>query len=147
MEQKPNPTLRHKARHYAMQALYQWQMAGATLNAIEAEFHADYDMTKVDVAYFHEILHGVPQMLSELEALIEPVIDRKLTELDPISRALLRMGVYELVNRIDVPYRVVINETVSLAKKFGAEDSYKYVNGVLDVIAKDVRRVEVSAEK
>ncbi len=144
-ENKAIPALRRKARHYAMQALYQWAMSGSALHDIEAEFKADYDMSKVDVDYFEELLHGVPQMLDELETLIEPVLDRGLDELDPVSRSLLRMSVYELVKRIDVPYKVVINETVSLAKKFGAEDSHKFLNGVLDSLAKDIRSEEFVA--
>lgn len=139
---------RRMARHYAMQALYQWQMAGSSLNAIEAEFRTDNDMSKVDVAYFHELLHGVPEQLSELDAIYQPfLVDRSLDELDAITRALLRMATFEFKNRIDVPYKVVINEAVSLAKKFGAEDSHKFINGVLDKTAAVVRSPEVNAER
>lgn len=139
---------RRMARHYAMQALYQWQMAGSSINAIEAEFRTDNDMSKVDVEYFHEILHAVPEHLSELEALFIPfLVDRSLAELDAITRALLRMATYEFKFRIDVPYKVVINEAVSLAKKFGAEDSHKFINGVLDKTAAVVRALEVNAER
>ena len=139
---------RRMARHYAMQALYQWQMAGSSLNAIEAEFRTDNDMSKVDVAYFHELLHGVPEQLSELDAIYQPfLVDRSLDELDAITRALLRMATFEFKNRIDVPYKVVINEAVSLAKKFGAEDSHKFINGVLDKTAAVVRSLEVNAER
>jgi len=144
-ESKPKPAERRKARHYAMQALYQWHMAGAALNEIEAEFRADYDMSKVDVPYFQGILHGVPKMISEIEDIITPLLDRKLSEIDPVELSLLRMGVYEMVKRVDVPYKVVINETVSLAKKFGDEESHKYINGVLDVVARNLRSVEVKA--
>ncbi|WP_331344417.1 transcription antitermination factor NusB [Cellvibrio sp. UBA7661] len=140
--------IRRMARHYAMQALYQWQMAGSSINAIEAEFRTDNDMSKVDVEYFHEILHAVPEHLSDLEALFSPyLVDRSLDELDPITRALLRMATYELKFRIDVPYKVVINEAVSLAKKFGAEDSHKFINGVLDKTALVLREIEVKAER
>lgn len=138
---------RRMARHYAMQALYQWQMAGASLNAIEAEFRVDNDMSNVDVDYFHDILHGVPQHLSELEELFSPfLVERAVHELDPVTEALLRMSAYELKYRIDVPYKVVINEAVSLAKKFGAEDSHKFINGVLDKAAAVARAVEVKAQ-
>lgn len=137
---------RRMARHYAMQALYQWQMAGASLNAIEAEFRVDNDMSNVDVDYFHDILHGVPQYLSDLEALFTPfLVERAVHELDPVTEALLRMSAYELMHRIDVPYKVVINEAVSLAKKFGAEDSHKFINGVLDKSAAVARAAEVKA--
>lgn len=139
---------RRMARHYAMQALYQWQMAGSSINAIEAEFRTDNDMSKVDVEYFHEILHRVPEHLSELEELFSPyLVERSLDELDAITRALLRMAAYEFKYRIDVPYKVVINEAVALAKKFGAEDSHKFINGVLDKTAADVRALEVNAER
>lgn len=139
---------RRMARHYAMQGLYQWQMAGASINVIEAEFRTDNDMKNVDVEYFHEILHGVPQHLSDVEALFSPhLVDRALDELDPVTQALLRMATYEFKFRMDVPYKVVINEAVSLAKKFGAEDSHKFINGVLDKTAAVVRAIEVKADR
>jgi N utilization substance protein B len=131
-----------------MQALYQWRMTGDGLSGIEAEFHADNDMTNVDTAYFSEILHSVPQQLDELEAAFGTHMqERELDELDPVTQALLRMSTYELKSRIDVPYRVVINESVALAKKFGATDAHKFVNGVLDKVASDLRAVEVRAGK
>jgi N utilization substance protein B len=142
-----SPAARRKARHYAMQALYQWQMADNTLNAIEAEFHADNDMKNVDTQYFHELLHKVPQQLTEIEAAFGPYMqDRALTELDPVTQSLLRLSSYELMFRIDVPYKVVINESVSLAKKFGAADSHKFINGVLDKLAAEKRQIEVNSE-
>lgn len=142
----PNPAARRKARHYAMQGLYQWQMAGANLNAIEAEFRTDNDMNKVDLDYFHELLHGVPAYLSEVEAVFIPHLqERSSDELDPVTQALLRLASYEFKYRIDVPYKVVINEAVTLAKKFGAADSHKFINGVLDHAANDVRAVEKRA--
>ena len=137
---------RRKARHYGMQALYQWHMAGAPLSAIEAEFRADYDFSNVDLAYFQALLHGVPARVDELEAIMEPLLDRSLDNLDPIERTLLRMGVFELDERLDVPYKVVINESVALAKKFGATDGHKYINGVLDKVARQLRPTEVAAE-
>ena len=136
---------RRKARHYGMQALYQWYMAGAPLSDIEAEFRADYDFSHVDLAYFQALLHGVPAKVDELEAAFGPLLDRRLEELDPIERTLLRMGTFELLERPDVPYKVVINEAVALAKKFGATDSHKYINGVLDRAARQLRKVEIEA--
>lgn len=142
-----SPAARRKARHYAMQALYQWQMAGSALNVIEAEFRVDYDMKPVDVQYFHELLHETPAQLSELESVFgKHLQNRALKELDPVTLALLRMATYELKNRIDVPYKVVINEAVSLAKKFGAADAHKFINGVLDKTALELRSVEVKAD-
>jgi len=136
---------RRKARHYGMQALYQWHMAGASLGVIEAEFRADYDFSHVDLEYFQALLHGVPACVDELEAILEPLLDRKLSDLDPIERTLLRMGTFELAHRPDVPYKVVINEEVGLAKKFGATDGHKYINGVLDKVARALRKVEIDA--
>ncbi len=136
---------RRKARHYGMQALYQWHMAGASLTDIEAEFRADYDFSNVDLEYFQALLHGVPARVEELEAVFGPLLDRRLEELDPIERTLLRMGTFELQERLDVPYKVVINEAVALAKKFGATDSHKYINGVLDKAARQLRKVEIDA--
>ncbi|MBY6210281.1 transcription antitermination factor NusB [Microbulbifer agarilyticus] len=138
---------RRKARHYAMQALYQWQMAGSNLNAIEAEFRTDNDMSKTDVPYFHELLHGVAKNLDEIEGIYTEYLDRDVEELDPVSRALLRMSTFELKNRIDVPYKVVINEAVALAKKFGPTDAFKFINGILDKVAAKERSVEVKADK
>ncbi|MEJ6539878.1 MAG: transcription antitermination factor NusB [Halioglobus sp.] len=148
MEKPAHNTLaaeRRKARHYGMQALYQWHMAGAAVSDIEAEFRTDYDFSHVDLEYFQSLLHKIPACLDELDEALEPLLDRKLKDLDPIELTLLRMGMYELIWRIDVPYKVVINEEVALAKKFGATDSHKYVNGVLDKAARQLRKVEVDA--
>lgn len=142
-----NPALRHKARHYAMQALYQWQMSQNPLQQIEQQFRGEYDFSQVDLEFFQELLHRVPAQLGDIDALIAPHIDRAINELTPIELALLRIGTYELAYRIDVPFKVAINEAVSLAKKFGAAESHKYINGVLDNIAKQTRAVEVIANK
>jgi N utilization substance protein B len=137
---------RQKARHYAVQALYQWKMSQSPLNQIEAEFRTDNDFKKVDAEYFHELLHEVPACLDELDDAIAPnLVDRTIDELGPIEHALLRMSVYELKARIDVPYKVVINEAVALAKKFGPEDSHKFVNAVLDKVVVQYREVELKA--
>ncbi len=137
---------RRKARHYAMQALYQWHMADTAVNVIEAEFRSDYDFSNVDLEYFQALLHGIPAAVDDLDSTYESLLDRRLDELDPIERTLLRMGTWELKERIDVPYRVVINEAVALARKFGATDGHKYINGVLDRLSRDLRSVEVSAQ-
>ena len=145
---QPSPAARRKARHYAMQALYQWKMSASALNVIEAEFYADNDMSKADTEYFRELLHSVPARLEEVDNLYTQYLEaRDANELDPVTQALLRMATYELMARIDVPYKVVINEAVSLAKKFGATDSHKFVNGVLDKVAAQVREVEVRAAR
>jgi N utilization substance protein B len=145
---KISPATRHKARHYAMQALYQWHMTGTAPSIIEAEFRTDNDMTHVDTGYFHELVQDIPPMVAELDQYYAPFLqDRSLDELDPITKALLRLSTYEFLKRIDVPYKVVINESVSLGKKFGATDSFKFINGVLDQLAVTLRAVEVRAEK
>lgn len=141
------PALRRKARHYALQALYQWQIARQSLNDIEAQFRADYNMANVDTEFFSELLHRIPAELNELQECFEPLLDRRLDDLDPVELTLLRMGTYELMRRIDVPYKVVINEIVNLAKRFGATDSHRYINGVLDKVAARQRSVEVTADK
>jgi len=141
--QKASPAARRKARRFAMQAIYQWQMAGADLAKIEAEFRTDNDMSKVDLEYFHDILHGVPKELAALDEIIQPQLDREAEELTPVEQSILRLATYEMAHRIDVPYKVVINEAVELAKEFGATDGHKYVNGVVDKIAQQVRTVEL----
>ena len=146
-KQEFNPAARRKARHYGMQALYQWQMTKDAVSEIELQFLADYDFSKVDVEYFHDIVHHVPANLEELEKAFIPHLDRDHEELDPIELALLRLGSYELVKRIDIPYKVAINEAVALAKKFGATDGHKYINGVLDKLAQQVRAIEVKASR
>ena len=120
-------------------------MADAALNDIEAQFRTEYDFAHVDLEYFQALLHGVPAVVDELETAFQPLLDRQLVELDPIERTLLRMGTFELRDRIDVPYKVVINESGALAKKFGATDSHKYINGVLDRVARQLRETEVTA--
>ncbi len=130
-----------------MQALYQWHMTAYDLAEIESQFRADYNFEKVDLAFFQDIVHQVPANLVELQAAFVPHLDRDIAELDPIELSLLRLGSYELLKRIDIPYKVVINESVALAKKFGAADGHKFINGVLDCVARDVRTVEINAGK
>lgn len=138
------PAARRKARHMAMQALYQWHIGKATASEIEAQFLADQNMEKVDKAYFHELLHTVTRKVSELDELLSTVLDRPVKDLTPVELSILRLGAYELRDRIDVPYRVVINEGVELAKSFGATEGHRYVNGVLDKLARSTRQAERS---
>ena len=135
---------RRKARHYALQALYQWTLSGASPSDIEAEFRVDNDFRHTDGEYFSAVLNGVVDDVDGLESLFEPALDRTLDELDPIERNLLRLGTFELRDRIDVPYKVVISEAVALAKKFGATDSHRYINGVLDKVARELRQIELA---
>jgi|TARA_R110000751_G_scaffold98775_1_gene191977 N utilization substance protein B len=144
---RPKASARRKARSLALQALYSWHMAGQALSDIEAQFRTDNDFSKVDSAYFHELLTGVPRNLDELDNQLGAVLDRDIKELDPVELTVLRIGVYELLKRIDVPYRVVINEAIEMAKSFGATDGHKYVNGILDKLAPRLRKAEVSAAR
>ncbi|MDG1582188.1 transcription antitermination factor NusB [Pseudomonas sp. GOM6] len=138
---------RRVARSLAMQALYQWQMAGQSLNEIEAQFRVDNDFSGVDGAYFHEILTGVARQKPELDEAFTPFLSIPLDELDPVELAILRLSAWELKDRVDVPYKVVINEGIELAKVFGATDGHKFVNGVLDKLAPVLRAAEVKANK
>ena len=137
---------RRKARHFGLQALYQWTLSDASLVDIDAEFRVDNDFRHTDDEYFQALLRGVMEDVESLEALFSPLLDRALDDLDPIERNLLRMGTFELKERIDVPYKVVINEAVSLAKKFGATESHRYINGILDKVASELRTVERAKE-
>jgi N utilization substance protein B len=142
-----NANARRQARTYALQALYQWQIADHALNEVEAQFRAQFDFANADLAYFHELLHEIPAHLSDVQNSFIPHLDRKLDDLDPIELSVLRIGCYELLKRIDVPYKVAINESVNLAKKFGATDGHKYINGILDKVAHEVRAVEISGSR
>ena len=134
---------RSKARRSAVQALYQWQMAGESIAEIHDQFLVEREMAKVDLEYFKELLHGVAGQLEALDQQIKPFLDRDINSVDPVERAILRMGTFELMFRPDVPYRVVINEALESAKMFGADQSHKYVNGVLDRVAQQTRQPEI----
>lgn len=138
---------RRAARSFALQALYQWQMAGQPVNEIDAQFRVDNEaeMRNTDKRLFSELLTGVTSRKSELDEQFKPFLDRELDDLDPVELAVLRIGSYELIHRLEVPYRVAINESVELAKIFGATESHRYVNGVLDKLAQRVRMAEVKA--
>lgn len=138
---------RSRARERALQALYQWQLAGQDLVDIERQFLDEQDMDKTDLDYFHELLHGVPRHLTDLDGVVGPFLDRTVSQVDPVERAILRLGVYELKFRLDIPYRVVINESVELAKRYGAEQGHRYINGVLDKAAQQLRAAEVKAAR
>lgn len=133
---------RKKARKLIIQALYQWQISGSGITQIEAEFRADNDFDKIDAEYFKDVFREIPKMVTELDRDIEPFLDRAVSDVDPIEMNLLRMGVYEFKHRIDVPYRVVINEAVELAKLFGGTDGHKYVNSILDKLSLRLRAAE-----
>jgi N utilization substance protein B len=135
------------ARRCAVQALYQWQMTGQNLGLIELQFYEEDRLNLAQKSYFSVLFHGVPAQLSVIDKVLLEFIDRPVEKIDPVERAVLRIGVYELLNRLDIPYRVIINESVDLAKYFGADGSHKYVNGILDKIAQKERGVEISRPK
>ena len=137
-----NPVARHNARRYALQAMYQWQLAGTPITDIETEFLNYHVDKKLDLDYFKELIHGIPKHQHEIDLEMQPFLDRSLKEIDPVELSVLRLAIYELIKRPDVPYRVVINEALELAKKFGSIDGYKFVNGILDRVAKKTRASE-----
>ena len=126
------PAARRKARRLAIQAVYSWQLSANSVSDIEAEFLTENDVSKVDVEYFQDLLRGVASQQQTLDQALAPFTDRPFADLDQIERAILRVAAYELKARLDVPYKVVMNEAIELAKAFGADDSHRFVNGVLD---------------
>ncbi|ATM96898.1 transcription antitermination protein NusB [Yersinia frederiksenii] len=134
------PAARRRARECAVQALYSWQLSKNDIADVELQFLSEQDVKDVDIAYFRELLSGVAVNAASLDALMAPVLSRQLEELGQVERAVLRIALFELSKRDDVPYKVAINEAIELAKTFGAEDSHKFVNGVLDKIAPMVRK-------
>ena len=135
---------RTRARELLVQALYQKQLAGHGCRELLAQFHDQAAYERVDQEFFDEALPAICKDQGELENTIDGLIDRPLEQLDPVELSVLLIGVYELQSRIDVPYRVVINEGVNLAKRFGALDGHKYINACLDVAAQSLRGTEVS---
>jgi len=130
------------ARKLAMQALYQWQLTDHAAADISRQFIESEEFKGADREYFEELVKGCIKDEAPINAAIGPFIDRPLEQLDPVETALLMIGMFELRSRLDVPYRVVINEAVDLAKRFGATDAHKYVNAVLDRAAKELRAAE-----
>jgi N utilization substance protein B len=133
-QSKPTPATRHKARHFALQAIYQWTMTGDSATDIESQFEEDQPLGNADREYMHSLIEGVIGKSEELDRTFEPFLNRPLKDLDVIDKSILRLGTYELMYRKDVPYRVVINESIMLAKEFAEKDSHKFVNGVLDKV-------------
>ncbi|HCC44070.1 MAG TPA: transcription antitermination factor NusB [Gammaproteobacteria bacterium] len=133
---------RSKARRFLLQAMYQAELTDEDYSSVADPFIAYHNMKRADLTYFREILNGLQVKYDRLRSCIAAKLDRDFAELDPIEKSILLLGAYELIARIDIPYRVVINEGVELAKSFGATESYKLVNSVLDALSKDIRRTE-----
>jgi N utilization substance protein B len=130
---------RSRARRAALQAIYQWQMTAQDLDVIAAQFREEKSWRRIDEELFSAHLYGVTANVTSLDAHLQPILDRPVGQLDPVERAILRMGAFELTHRDDIPWRVVIDECVQLAREFGAEQSHKYVNGILDKLARRTR--------
>lgn len=133
------PAARRKARGLAVQAIYSWQLSQNHISDIEQQMLLDNDVNKIDVEYFKELIRGVASHYKELDTALSPYTERPFEEVDQIEKAIIRISAFELKYRIDVPYKVAINEGIELAKRFGADDSHRFVNGVLDKAVKDLR--------
>ena len=142
-----DPVTRARARRRALQAVYAWQMSGGEVGQVIAQFAHEQAHEIADLEYFEDLVRGVVRHRASLDEALLPFLDRTVEEVDPIERAVLRIAAYELTHRVDVPYRVVINEGIELAKVFGSTDGHKFVNGVLDKLAPRLREAEVKAFK
>lgn len=134
---------RKRARRRVLQALYQWQITGQQADEILSQFRAVQDMNGVDEAYFEELLRGIVAGQEGLDTRLEPFLDRPIGQVDLMERVVLRIGAYELLNRPELPFRVVLDECVDLAHRFGSEQGHSYVNAVLDKAARQWRSAEV----
>ena len=143
----PRKSTRRRSREFAVQGLYQWLLAATDPVVIAAELAEAEDFDKSDVSYFRTLLNGAIDHAPQVEALIAPLLDRPVSGLSPIERGILLLAGYELMRELEVPYRVVINEAVELAKVYGGTDGHKYVNGVLDKLAAQLREIELNAER
>ncbi|OZA12905.1 MAG: N utilization substance protein B [Hydrogenophilales bacterium 17-62-8] len=138
---------RKSAREFTLQGVYAWLVGGVDITLIAANLQEDAQFKRADEAYFRTLLYGVIKDEDLLSSRLAPCLDRPIAELSPVERGILLIGAYELVSCLDVPWRVAINEGVELAKKFGGTDGHKFINGVLDKLAQDVRAVEIEHAK
>jgi len=137
---------RTRARELLLQALYQQQISGHSVDELVTQFHEQVAYDRVDQEYFDELLPAICNGQENLEKMIDDLIDRPREQLDPVELGILLIGVHELEFRVDIPFRVVINECVNLAKRFGALDGHKYINACLDAAAQSIREVEIQAK-
>ncbi len=142
----PAKSQRHRSRELAMQGVYEWRLSGGGAAQIEKTTRVDKGLGRYDEDFYGQLLRGVISQNEELAALLAPHLDRPVSELSPVEFSVLLLGAFELKNLPEVPYRVVINEAVELAKTFGGSDGHKFVNGVLDKLAAKIRSVEVKAK-
>ena len=142
-----DPVARSRARRRAMQAVYAWQISGGDVRQVIAQFAHEQAHEVADLEYFEDLVRGVLQHRGELDQALQQYLDRGIEQVDPIERAVLRIAAYEMKHRIDVPYRVIINEALETAKRFGSEHGHTYVNGVLDHAAAEWRAIEANAAR
>ena len=140
-----DPVARSRARRRALQAVYAWQVSGGSVRDVIAQFAHEQAREIADLAYFEDLVRGVVAGSAELDAALAAHLDREVAQVDQIERAVLRIATYELLHRLDVPYRVVLNEAIDTTKRFGSEHGHAYVNGVLDKAAAEWRAPEVAA--
>lgn len=138
---------KQRARRLALQAIYQWVMTHEQAHIIEAQFRATQDNGQIDMAYFSRLLQGVLDHCDRLEEQFSPFLDRSVAQLNPVERSVLLLGTYELQTCLEVPYRIVLDEAVTMAKSFGSQDGHRYVNGVLNNVAKTLRTIETQASQ
>lgn len=142
-----DPVTRARARRRALQALYAWQMSGGEVGQVIAQFAHEQAHEVADLEYFEDLVRGVAKHRVALDQALAAYLDRTVEEVDPIERAVLRLAAYEMIHRIDVPYRVVLNEAIEIAKRFGSEHGHTFVNGVLDRAASEWRAAEFGAAR
>jgi len=136
---------RTRARRLALQGLYEWQMSENSPAEIIARLKDTREAQGMDADYFEELMLQVPAQVEALDKKLQSFMGREVNESDGVERAVLRLGAYELISRLDIPYRVVINEAVELAKRYGGEQGHRFVNGILDKVAADARAIEINA--
>ena len=142
----PPKSSRRRSRELALQGIYQWRLTNDDQEQIEKQIRAEKGMGRYDAEFFSKLLRGVLTQHTDIEAIVTLHLDRTLDELSPVEFSVLLIGAYELIHHPEIPYRVIINEAVELAKTFGGTDGHKFVNGVLDKVAAQVRAVEVGGE-
>ena len=140
-----DPQARSRARRRALQAIYAWQLSGQKIEQVIDQFRAEQDMEVADLEYFEDLVRGIDRNLDQLDTELRKFLDREIAQVDPIERGVLRIAAYEMLHRLDVPYRVVINEAIETTKRFGADHGHTYINGVLDKAAAVWRAAEASA--
>jgi len=144
---KMKPAERRRARQFAVQAVYQWQITHLNAGQIIEQFSVDQDLSKTDVPYFKELLTGVVNRVESLDEKLSPYLSRKIEDVDMVDIAVLRIAMFELTYRADVPHKVVLNEAIELAKDFATDESYKFVNGVLDKALRSLKLREEAVNR